>query len=276
MCWTPATPQYMAAIKYIKERKYHRALNKLQKLVTQRLFELHKLNVAQTGYKMRTHIAKSLQTCCKTIQRAIKTYNAAAAMLDPPRPALDWSRVSTFNFLEEFTLLQDTHNDIRDKEWSKPAIREAMKLRHRLARAQEERDRLNVEVRRLHTAIRDEALLFSQVLRRLKSSNNSLLGATSDFVTRRTKGNNHLRARIQQVYALEGYTSVKAPGTRLGGALHVQAGELPGGLLAMPDQPKEPSDNVEEDDAHDDLDLLEDEEQASMDGLVHFLSELAL
>ncbi|KAI0686720.1 hypothetical protein BC835DRAFT_1408502 [Cytidiella melzeri] len=121
MHWTPATPQYMAAIKYIKERKYHRALNKLQKLVTQRLFELHKLNVAQT---VPPNPLQDYSTC-------YQTYNAAAAMLDPPRPALDWSWVSTFNFLEEFTLLQDTHNNIRDKEWSKPAIREAMKLRHR-------------------------------------------------------------------------------------------------------------------------------------------------
>jgi hypothetical protein len=47
--WTTSTPQYTEALKYIKTRKYHRALLKLQKLVTQRLFELHKLNVAQTG-----------------------------------------------------------------------------------------------------------------------------------------------------------------------------------------------------------------------------------
>jgi hypothetical protein len=47
--WTTSTPQYTEAVKYIKTRKYQRALLKLQKLVTQRLFELHRLNVAQTG-----------------------------------------------------------------------------------------------------------------------------------------------------------------------------------------------------------------------------------
>lgn len=47
--WTPTSPEYVAGLKYIQERKYHRALNKLQKLVTQRLFELQRLNVAQTG-----------------------------------------------------------------------------------------------------------------------------------------------------------------------------------------------------------------------------------
>ncbi|KAI0683113.1 hypothetical protein BC835DRAFT_1297049 [Cytidiella melzeri] len=145
VCWTSYTEQYKATLKYIKDRKYHQALNKLQKLVTQQLFELHKVNVTQTGehgpvflilvlmcrglgYKMRTHIAKSLQTQCKTIQRAVKAYNAAAAMLNPPCPALDWSNISGFNLLEEFSPLQDTHNDICSKEWSKPTIRKAMKL----------------------------------------------------------------------------------------------------------------------------------------------------
>ncbi|KAI0684138.1 hypothetical protein BC835DRAFT_1293887 [Cytidiella melzeri] len=209
--WTPYTEQYNATLKYIKDRKYHRALNKLQKLVMQRLFELHKLNVAQTGeYQF---FSKSLQTRCKTIQRAVKAYNAAAAMLDPPRPALDWSNVAGFNFLEQFTLLQDTHNDIRAKEWSKPAIREAMKLRHRVARAHEEITRLNLEVRRLHTAIRDETQLFDQALRRLDISKDPIFGATAEFVAWHKKVNSHLLWRIDQVYGLKGFTGVKGPGT---------------------------------------------------------------
>lgn len=47
--WTPETPEYCEAVQYLQERKYHRALNKLHRLVVQRIFELHKLNVAQTG-----------------------------------------------------------------------------------------------------------------------------------------------------------------------------------------------------------------------------------
>lgn len=47
--WTPATPQYQEAVKYLKERKYQRALEKLQQLVIYQLFELHKLNLARTG-----------------------------------------------------------------------------------------------------------------------------------------------------------------------------------------------------------------------------------
>lgn len=47
--WTPADEGYQRTLKYICERKYHRALMKLQKLVVMRLFELSKLNVAKTG-----------------------------------------------------------------------------------------------------------------------------------------------------------------------------------------------------------------------------------
>jgi hypothetical protein len=39
--WTFASPEYQETLKYMLERKYHRALDKLQKLVVQRLFELH-------------------------------------------------------------------------------------------------------------------------------------------------------------------------------------------------------------------------------------------
>ena len=47
--WSPATPEYQDALRYSTTRKYHQALDKLQKLVVQRLFELQKLNLSSTG-----------------------------------------------------------------------------------------------------------------------------------------------------------------------------------------------------------------------------------
>jgi hypothetical protein len=61
-----------------------------------------------TAYQMCTHIAKSLQTRCKAIQNAVKAYNAAAMALSPPCPTVDWSKVSHYGFLDEFSLLRDT------------------------------------------------------------------------------------------------------------------------------------------------------------------------
>ncbi|KAG6862636.1 hypothetical protein C0991_011139, partial [Blastosporella zonata] len=47
--WTPAQPEYQVTKKFISERKYQEALEKLQHLVIKRLFELHKLNLSHTG-----------------------------------------------------------------------------------------------------------------------------------------------------------------------------------------------------------------------------------
>lgn len=47
--WEPFDEPYIETVKYIRERKYQRALDELQRLVVQRLFELHKLNLQHTG-----------------------------------------------------------------------------------------------------------------------------------------------------------------------------------------------------------------------------------
>jgi hypothetical protein len=181
--WEPTSPEYVETMKYMTMRKYHRALDDLQRLVIQRLFELHRLNVGRTGkdspyfwfvsdhsataYRMRTHIAKSLQARCKAIRNAVDKYNAAAAALSPPRQAVDWSRVSHYGFLEEFGLLRGTRQDVIDKPWSQPAVRETMKQHLRIKRAREEITACNVQIRRLQTSIHDEDLFFDSVLLKL-------------------------------------------------------------------------------------------------------------
>lgn len=43
--WTPVDVKYREVEAYMRKREYHQALNKLQGLVVQRLFELQKANV---------------------------------------------------------------------------------------------------------------------------------------------------------------------------------------------------------------------------------------
>ncbi|KAH9913734.1 uncharacterized protein B0H18DRAFT_1108583 [Fomitopsis serialis] len=150
--WQAGDALYDSTMKYIVERKYRQALESLQRLVIQWLFELHKLNPG-TAYRVRTHIAKSLQTHCKAIRNAVAKYNlnSAASALNPPRPTLNWSRVSHYSFLEEFELLQDTRNNICAKPWTEPAVREAMKQARRITHAEEELQCCHVKARRLHT-----------------------------------------------------------------------------------------------------------------------------
>jgi hypothetical protein len=60
-------------------------------------------------------------------------YKAVAAALNPH--TIGWSEVSHYHFLEEFHLLCDTCQDIRNKRWAQPAIQEAIKQLLRMAHA---------------------------------------------------------------------------------------------------------------------------------------------
>lgn len=47
--WDLLSPEYLETLGYLATRKYQRALEELQRLVVQRLFELHRMNVSATG-----------------------------------------------------------------------------------------------------------------------------------------------------------------------------------------------------------------------------------
>ncbi|KAF7966426.1 hypothetical protein HWV62_38406 [Athelia sp. TMB] len=194
--WQPTDPQYVDTIKYMALRKYHRALDHLQKLVIQRLFELNKLNISGTGYHMRTHIAKSINTRCKAIENAVKKYNAAATAVHPPRATLDWTKASHYAFLEEFELLRDTRQDIRAKPWAQPVVRVAMKQLQRIQRAHEEISTCHIHVRRLHTHLLDENADLARIVTDLQAKADPIAGAVEDYVIRRCAANAHLLKRV--------------------------------------------------------------------------------
>ena len=47
--WTPRDSKYQETLRYLRKRELHRALDRLQGLVVQRLFELSKANMSGTG-----------------------------------------------------------------------------------------------------------------------------------------------------------------------------------------------------------------------------------
>ncbi|KAG1885372.1 hypothetical protein F4604DRAFT_1878101 [Suillus subluteus] len=234
--WQPTSPEYQETMKYMATHTYQRALDNLQRLVVQRLFKLQKLNISQTAYKMRTHISKSLQTRCHAIQTAIKKYNDAASQLHPPRPPLEWSKVSHYSFLEEFNLLRETRQDIRDKMWARPAIRETMRQWLHIQRAKEEIERCNVEVRRLHTFIVDEDRHFTHI------------------------------------YALSGFSGVASPGLRKGRVDLDVEGDGMDGILAGHQHEHEHDGDDETIEMIDD----EGDDMQDIGTLVEYLSDLAL
>ncbi|KAG1783667.1 hypothetical protein EV702DRAFT_958482 [Suillus placidus] len=212
--WQPTSPEYQETMKYMAMHTPQRALNNLQCLIVQHLFELQKLNISQMAYKMRTHISKSLQMRCHTIQTAIKKYNDAASQLHPPCPPLEWSKVSHYSFLEEFNLLHETQQDIHDKMWARQAICETMQQWLHIQHAKEEIERCNVEVRRLHTFIVDEDWHFTCVLSSLEES--PLYFTVQEFCKHRRLVNSQLLNRIFQISALPGFSGVASPGLRKG------------------------------------------------------------
>ena len=61
-----------------------------------------------------------------------------------------------YAFLADFDLLSDTREDVRQCPWARPAARALMDQYFKIERAHEEIIRLDVEIRRFVTHIRDE------------------------------------------------------------------------------------------------------------------------
>ncbi|KAE9398022.1 hypothetical protein BT96DRAFT_995208 [Gymnopus androsaceus JB14] len=128
--WVEGCDEWIQAKKMVKEAAYRKALDKLERLLVAWMFEMARLNVSSTGYKMRKHIGQSLKNRSKSIQSAIVSYNEAAAALNPPRQKITWDQIVDFSYLSEFDILRDT--------------------------PEEELSRVHVEVKRLLTYIVDE------------------------------------------------------------------------------------------------------------------------
>ena len=52
-CWDSLSPEYLETLGYLATRRYQWALEELQQLVIQLLFELHRMNILATGKQSR-------------------------------------------------------------------------------------------------------------------------------------------------------------------------------------------------------------------------------
>ncbi|KAJ6603502.1 hypothetical protein DFH09DRAFT_899271 [Mycena vulgaris] len=168
--WTTTSPRWVATAEAVKRRRYQLALDALELLIVERIFELTKMNQSQTGYKMRKHIAKALQARSKAVRSAIEHYNAAAVALDPPMPPLAWDQVVEYAFLADFDILRDMRAEIQSRPWTRPAYRLAMDQYFRILRAREEIKHLNVEIPRVVTWIRDENVFLRKMEAQLREA----------------------------------------------------------------------------------------------------------
>ncbi|KAI0059962.1 hypothetical protein BV25DRAFT_1918089 [Artomyces pyxidatus] len=208
--WEPESEDWKVGAKYLATRDYQKALDKLEGLVVQRLFELAKMGLSGTGYKMRTHINKSLRTRCKAIQTALRKYNSAAKTLE--RPQLEWKDISTYGSLAEFELLRECREDIRSLPWTDSRNRQAAIYTLKIQRAEEERVRVNNEVRRLFTSMHDEEAVMQECIRSLKLSDPLLSREVQSRLERRVRMHNVHRSKLQQVFLLPCYTGSRELG----------------------------------------------------------------
>jgi hypothetical protein len=216
---------------------------------------------------------KALQSRCKAIQNAVKTYNTAAAQLDPPRPQISWETISHIHFLEEFNLLHDTRQDVREKKWSQPAVRELMKLSQRVKRAREGIERCHIAVRRLYTAIHDEDDLFRRTLSRLQTGDPLVYGATHDFIARQQQVNSLLLSRLGALTSSPNYTGDTSRGVRVGSCLH--SSQCTDGLgQTSADVGRVGNDHNNDDDNDEELGVDETDELVGQ--LIDYVSDLTL
>ncbi|KAJ7688824.1 hypothetical protein B0H17DRAFT_1160244 [Mycena rosella] len=192
--WTPETEAWKTAALLVSTRQYRLCVNKLEELVLKRLFELTKMNMSQTAYELRKHIAKALQVRSKTIRAALGRYNAAAAGLTPKRRSLTWPEVIEYVFLSDFDILRDPTGN----------------------RAKEEIPRLNIEIRRLVTYIRDEKALLLRKEAEVRETDPNLAYFIGKYRNRQGHSDDNHMVRLRAMVKKFGsrFTGTLTPGVR--------------------------------------------------------------
>ncbi|KAJ6593718.1 hypothetical protein B0H19DRAFT_916404 [Mycena capillaripes] len=220
--WVPGGEKWVAAAAMVRRRRYQRALDHLEGLIIARVFELGKCHMPETGYKLRKHIAKALQARSKAVKNAITSYNAAAEAMTPQMPTLNWEQVVEYAFLSDFDLLREGREDIRQEPWALPAGRTAMNQHFKLLRADEEIQRLNVEIRRFVTYIHDEDRFLSREAQRLQDEGEMGLAHQVTLLrTERSRFTPIHMSRLSKLNKLPGFTGSISPGVSVSRERHV-------------------------------------------------------
>jgi hypothetical protein len=117
--------------------------------------------------------------------------------------------------LAEFDLLRHSRNDIRDRKWAQPAYREATIKYLTLCRAREELQRLDVEVRRLFTAIDAETKDTEATILKLEQTCLTLAAELRRRWQKRSAINAIHQHHLKRIAELPGFTGVLSIGTRV-------------------------------------------------------------
>ncbi|KAJ6482202.1 hypothetical protein C8R47DRAFT_1073766 [Mycena vitilis] len=193
--------------------------------------------LVSTRYKLRRHFAKALQTRSRTIRTALARYNDAAVALDPPQRVLSWNDVVEYTFLADFDILRDPEANAVICPWATPAARELMDTYFKIERAKEEVQRLDTEIRRFVTYMKDEREFLEAKEREVEETEPHLA-----FFVRRYRMHH---GRFEKIHMDRFKKMAAALGTRFTGTL------VPGVRLATPVMAATEGDN-------DNMDIMEE------------------
>ncbi|RDX42144.1 hypothetical protein OH76DRAFT_1488926 [Lentinus brumalis] len=214
--WLPDSDEYLKTTLELGQRKYRRALDNLERLVVQRLFELSKLGMNGIGYKLREKIGHALKARAEAIRKALSEYNRHARALVPPRPELSWTDIMEMASVGEFDLLRDARQDIREKPWAQRTHRDAMNAYFSVKRAREEIERLNLEIPRLFSSMIDEHVDYHHAMQQIAPSDAALAHELAIRQQYSSRVNQKVVRWLQKTAGLPGFSGRVVYGQRIG------------------------------------------------------------
>ncbi|KAF8518833.1 hypothetical protein BU17DRAFT_48296 [Hysterangium stoloniferum] len=210
--WIPDHPEWKAAALLVGKCRYQQCLDELEGLIVSRMFELTKMNMSQTGYKLRKHITMALRARSQAIRKSLDRYNTAASTITPPRPHLSWNDVVEYAFLADFDLLRDSRQDVHDRPWTRPAVRVMIDQHFKLHHAREEIQHLNIEIHRVVTYIQDENSFLQVKEVEVRKINPALAHQVAKYRLERGCFNEQHMHRFKKLASLPEFTGSIKPG----------------------------------------------------------------
>lgn len=146
----------------------------------------------------------------KAVHAALKRYNTAALALTPPHPTLKFSKLTEYAYLADFDFLKHSEHGALEADWSRPVNRGCVAAWQKIQRAKEEIIRLNVEIRRVRTHIRDEELLLSGYYHQLRSSDPDLAHALLAHLELTVQMNQRITHDLDSICELNGFRELRS------------------------------------------------------------------
>ncbi|KAG1862841.1 hypothetical protein DFJ58DRAFT_839350 [Suillus subalutaceus] len=176
-------------------------------------FELAKMNRAGTGYKLRKHIARALQTRSARHQCPPSTHTTTLPVrCTLPGKYSSGRMLSSTPFLADFELLRKTRSDVSQLPWSSPAARSGMDLYFKCVEHARRFVVLNIEVRCLVTYIRDEDKYLRVCEDRLTVANPCPCPSIAIHRNIRGRFNSRHIKRLNDISKLPGFNGTLVPG----------------------------------------------------------------